>query len=85
MKKSGEFTLLAADITEAIKGSANIIVSNSIGLSSLKEITILSPIASSVENQPTVILIATAPELPNSLVKIYLNGILIDQASVDSQ
>jgi hypothetical protein len=85
VKKSGEFTLMATDVTETIKGSARIMVSNfSVG-SDLKEIIILSPIAASVENQPTVILIATAPELPNSLTKIYLNGVLVDQASVDSQ
>ncbi|MDR0860346.1 MAG: hypothetical protein LBO09_05230 [Candidatus Peribacteria bacterium] len=86
IKKAGEYSLSVNNFEETLFGSTKVTVINPNTTTSLKTIDIITPMTNSTETTDTIFVYAKAPDLPNSLAQIYLNGVLAtDMIAVDSQ
>jgi hypothetical protein len=76
---------LNENFNNPIYGVTTLMVSSSVATGTVVAVDILSPLDGAIETQPTVLLLAQAPSLPNSSAQVYLNGFLIDEVPVDGQ
>ncbi len=83
IKKAGTFSLKISDfILDEIVGSATIIVSSDDQLN-LKTIQLLSPLQNGKETESVMSVMATAPELSNSRIQIFLNDLMVKEGMTD--
>lgn len=81
--KSGTYTLVVESITdESINSKTTLIVKDS-SVEKIKDIDIISPTKDGIEMGETVDVIGSAMELPNTTVKIHLNGEIVGSTRTD--
>ncbi|MDR2190865.1 MAG: hypothetical protein LBP53_06980 [Candidatus Peribacteria bacterium] len=83
IKKPGTYTITASNVENTLQGKTQVTVMNIGTTAEVKTIEILSPLANGKETQSNILLLAQAPDLPNSLAQVYLNGAFVEEISID--
>ena len=84
VKKAGTFVLKVEDlVSDSATGTITIIVSSDDQLN-LKNIQLLSPLQNGKETDSVINVMANAPELVNSRMQVYLNGLMVKEGMTDA-
>lgn len=84
LKKSGTFTLKVEDLFNENSTGETVLTIRSDGLANYKKIELLSPLQNGKETDSVINVMANAPELVNSRVQIYLNGLMVKEGMTDA-
>jgi hypothetical protein len=86
IRRAGEFSVVVEDMSTPsanLSGSTNVTVTSAGTATATHNIEIWSPTAYSTVNSSLILIMANAPELPNSTAEIYLNGNFLADTTTD--
>lgn len=83
LKKEGVFVLKVEDLFNDASTGQTVLTIHSNEVTNYKKIELLSPSSNGTENDAVINVMATAPELVNSRIQVYLNGLMVKEGMTD--
>lgn len=84
LKKSGTFTLKVEDLFNENSTGETVLTIRTDGAINYKKIELLSPLQNGKETDSVINVMANAPELVNSRMQVYLNGLMVKEGMTDA-
>ncbi len=84
VKKAGTFTLKVEDLFNENSTGETVLTIHSDEVNNYKKIELLSPLQNGKETDPAISVMATAPELVNSRIQVYLNDLMVKEGMSDT-